>query len=63
MVDEIKIRFTENTRTSVNRIGLRPKKQKFRMKRHWQQMSDAMKKVNKQCLLDTPRTVRVSEKT
>ena len=22
-----------------------------------------MKKVNKQCLLDTPRTVRVSEKT
>ena len=23
----------------------------------------AMKKVNKQCLLDTPRTVRVSEKT
>ena len=25
---------------------------------HW-----PMKKVNKQCLLDTPRTVRVSEKT
>ena len=24
---------------------------------------DKMKKVNKQCLLDTPRTVRVSEKT
>ena len=24
---------------------------------------DLMKKVNKQCLLDTPRTVRVSEKT
>ena len=24
---------------------------------------DQMKKVNKQCLLDTPRTVRVSEKT
>ena len=24
---------------------------------------DSMKKVNKQCLLDTPRTVRVSEKT
>ena len=24
---------------------------------------NAMKKVNKQCLLDTPRTVRVSEKT
>ena len=23
----------------------------------------AMKKVNKQCLLDTPRTVRVREKT
>ena len=23
----------------------------------------SMKKVNKQCLLDTPRTVRVSEKT
>ena len=25
--------------------------------------SSEMKKVNKQCLLDTPRTVRVSEKT
>ena len=25
--------------------------------------TDKMKKVNKQCLLDTPRTVRVSEKT
>ena len=25
--------------------------------------ADQMKKVNKQCLLDTPRTVRVSEKT
>ena len=25
--------------------------------------NDKMKKVNKQCLLDTPRTVRVSEKT
>ena len=25
--------------------------------------ANAMKKVNKQCLLDTPRTVRVSEKT
>ena len=25
--------------------------------------TDEMKKVNKQCLLDTPRTVRVSEKT
>ena len=24
---------------------------------------DTMKKVNKQCLLDTPHTVRVSEKT
>ena len=24
---------------------------------------ETMKKVNKQCLLDTPRTVRVSEKT
>ena len=24
---------------------------------------EAMKKVNKQCLLDTPRTIRVSEKT
>ena len=24
---------------------------------------DKMKKVNKQCLLDIPRTVRVSEKT
>ena len=24
---------------------------------------EGMKKVNKQCLLDTPRTVRVSEKT
>ena len=24
---------------------------------------EEMKKVNKQCLLDTPRTVRVSEKT
>ena len=24
--------------------------------------SEQMKKVNKQCLLDTPRTVRVSEK-
>ena len=27
------------------------------------QQPDGMKKVNKQCLLDTPRTVRVSEKT
>ena len=26
-------------------------------------LQGAMKKVNKQCLLDTPRTVRVSEKT
>ena len=26
-------------------------------------LSKKMKKVNKQCLLDTPRTVRVSEKT
>ena len=26
-------------------------------------IEEAMKKVNKQCLLDTPRTVRVSEKT
>ena len=26
------------------------------------QKSNKMKKVNKQCLLDTPRTVRVSEK-
>ena len=26
-------------------------------------MATIMKKVNKQCLLDTPRTVRVSEKT
>ena len=26
-------------------------------------MQSKMKKVNKQCLLDTPRTVRVSEKT
>ena len=25
--------------------------------------TDTIKKVNKQCLLDTPRTVRVSEKT
>ena len=25
--------------------------------------NEKMKKVNKQCLLDTPRTVRVSEKT
>ena len=25
--------------------------------------TSVMKKVNKQCLLDTPRTVRVSEKT
>ena len=25
--------------------------------------SNQMKKVNKHCLLDTPRTVRVSEKT
>ena len=29
----------------------------------WQQMATEMKKVNKQCLLDTPRTVRVREKT
>ena len=27
------------------------------------QIEKKMKKVNKQCLLDTPRTVRVSEKT
>ena len=27
------------------------------------QKSRQLKKVNKQCLLDTPRTVRVSEKT
>ena len=27
------------------------------------QFAYQMKKVNKQCLLDTPRTVRVSEKT
>ena len=27
------------------------------------QALDSMKKVNKQCLLDTPRTVRDSEKT
>ena len=26
-------------------------------------IANKMKKVNKQCLLDTPRTVRVSEKT
>ena len=26
-------------------------------------LTEEMKKVNKQCLLDTPRTVRVSEKT
>ena len=26
-------------------------------------MTDRMKKVNKECLLDTPHTVRVSEKT
>ena len=26
-------------------------------------LCDKMKKVNKQCLLDTPRTVRFSEKT
>ena len=26
-------------------------------------MVSQMKKVNKQCLIDTPRTVRVSEKT
>ena len=26
-------------------------------------LTTLMKKVNKQCLLDTPRTVRVSEKT
>ena len=26
-------------------------------------IAEKMKKVNKQCLLDTPRTVRVSEKT
>ena len=32
----------------------------FSMKRHVQPFK--MKKVNKQCLLDTPRTVRVSEK-
>ena len=25
--------------------------------------NDYMKKINEQCLLDTPRTVRVSEKT
>ena len=34
---------------------MRPQKMKFE--------SVQMKKVNKQCLLDTPRTVRVSEKT
>ena len=28
-----------------------------------QALFEKMKKVNKQCLLDTPRTVRVSEKT
>ena len=28
-----------------------------------EQDTEKMKKVNKQCLLDTPRTVRVSEKT
>ena len=28
-----------------------------------QYVQPKMKKVNKQCLLDTPRTVRVSEKT
>ena len=26
-------------------------------------LSEKMKKVNKQCLIDTPRTIRVSEKT
>ena len=30
---------------------------------HVFQFSQNMKKVNKQCLLDTPRTVGVSEKT
>ena len=29
---------------------------------NWEELTK-MKKVNKQCLLDTPRTVRVSEKT
>ena len=29
----------------------------------FQRRRDLMKKVNKQCLLDTPRTVRVIEKT
>ena len=30
---------------------------------HFGYCSNKMKKVNKQCLLDTPHTVRVSEKT
>ena len=30
---------------------------------HSEILSTLMKKVNKQCLLDTPRTVKVSEKT
>ena len=30
---------------------------------HYAHTTKKMKKVNKQCLLDTPRTVRVSEKT
>ena len=30
---------------------------------HHSAIPRGMKKVNKQCLLDTPRTVRVSEKT
>ena len=33
------------------------------MNHHHHQKKKKMKKVNKQCLLDTPRTVRVGEKT
>ena len=33
------------------------------IKMHLKQNKNEMKKVNKQSLLDTPRTVRVSEKT
>ena len=35
----------------------------FKVRLHGSLATGQMKKVNKQCLLDTPRTVRVSEKT
>ena len=35
----------------------------IRVKERKNEKEGKMKKVNKQCLLDTPRTVRVSEKT